>query len=468
MGVSQTSVVSIVQTCADSDNHPPLYYLLLHFWMLPFGQSEVAVRALSACLRVISVLLIYKVGSELFNRKLGMTASFLMAISNFAIYASQEARSYGLLLLLTLLSFLLFIKILRTDKPNKIHVIVYTITNILLCYTHLFGVLTVGAQVFYFLLFRRRYAKARLIFWGTQAVTLLCFSPWIYVLLTSTFQGAIHGLDWIPEASLIEIAHSLGKLGGAAYMWMPLGVLFMLILFALCLAGIFCPAKSREQQASDQHPQSSRSLKLWHLVAEPRTALLLLWFFSPTLISLIISLTIRPVFIARYLIEVTPALYLLTARGIENISSLVNTRIARKNAAQFMLILLVTLISASGLYTYYAHPNKEQWREATNLIEQEMKPGDAIVLYPDYLRHAFDYYYKDNLKIPVISHEVIENEEPISGKDRLWIVATTYESSEATSLELKNKVLARYGSDSLTLQEEFQWLVVYLFDITKY
>jgi uncharacterized membrane protein len=93
---------------------------MLHFWMLLFGQSEIAVRALSACLGIISVLLIYKVGRELYNRKIGLIASLLMTISTFAIYSSQEARQYSLLLLLTLLSFLFFIRIIKADK-NLLH-----------------------------------------------------------------------------------------------------------------------------------------------------------------------------------------------------------------------------------------------------------------------------------------------------------------------------------------------------------
>jgi hypothetical protein len=141
----------------------------------------------------------------------------------------------------------------------------------------------------------------------------------------------------------------------------------------------------------------------------------------------------------------------------------VNLRTARKNAATFTLIGLVCLISTPGLYNYYAHPHKEQWREATNFIEQESRAGDIVVIYPDYDQLPFNSYRKGDTEITVMSFEVIENGEPITSKERLWLVLSDYESTEAASI--KNDLFARYGSDSLIMQKEFFHVAVYLFSI---
>ena len=450
---AETSLASIVQKSISADVHPPLYNLLLHFWVLIFGQSEAAVRSLSACFGIISVLLLYKVGRVLFDRQVGLIASILMAISAFSIAYSQETRAYCLLLLLTLISFLILIKILKADKPGKIHLFFYSLTNIVLCYTHIFGLFVVGAQVLYFLLFRRRYTKSQLTFWGAQAVTLVGFSPWVYVLVTKTFQDSIQSLNWIPEPSFQIVARSLGSLSGAGYLWLPLGVLLMLVLLFLCLAGMFYSPKAQQQRASEVPQQSTKPMSLATSLAEPRTALLLIWFFFPLIISLILSFAIRPIFVSRYLIEITPALYLLAARGIDNIDSSVASRTARKNAATFTL----------GLYNYYAHPHKAQWGEATNFIEQESRAGDIVVIYPDYDQLPFNYYRKGDTEITVMPFEVIENGEPITSKERLWLVLSDYESTEATSI--KNDLFAHYGTDSLIMQKELFHVAVYLFSI---
>ena len=42
----------LLSEVAANDNHPPLYYVLLHFWVQAFGASEFALRSLSACRRL--------------------------------------------------------------------------------------------------------------------------------------------------------------------------------------------------------------------------------------------------------------------------------------------------------------------------------------------------------------------------------------------------------------------------------
>lgn len=508
--IAKTSLLSIIQSGINNDVHPPLYYLLLHFWMLLFGQSEAAIRSLSACFGIISVYLLYKVGRELFDHKVGLVASFLLAISAFAIYYSQEARQYSLLLLLTLLSFFFFIKILGADKPRKTYIFFYSLANILLCYTHIFGLFAIGSQVLYFLLFRSRYAKAQLAFWTAQTVTLVSFSPWIFVLVTSTFRETVHTLDWIPEPSVILVARTLGALAGAGFLRLPLGAFLMLVFLFLCLAGVFYFTKAAKQKDSEQPLPRAKLMSLVTSVAEPRTALLLMWFFFPFVMSLTLSLTVRPIFVSRYLIGVTPALYLLAARGINNISSSAKTdivraftnhfstpcfpqswgilrlgdtprsprqrglaplnspvnkrpHIARANLVTAAIVVLVSLVSLPGLYTLYAQPQKGDWREVVSFVQQEAKPDDIVVFYPDYHSITFDYYYKGDPKISVIASEVIEDEESLLGKERLWLVLPGYESNEDTSI--KQELLDRYGSDSLMLQKEFSNVTVYLFDI---
>lgn len=238
----------------------------------------------------------------------------------------------------------------------------------------------------------------------------------------------------------------------------------MLILFFLCLAGVFYSPKTEQPQSSNRPQQSNRLLRLWASVVEPRTFLMLVWFFFPLAASLIISFAIRPIFVSRYLIGIIPALYLLTALGIENVGSFVKARTMGTYVATFTLILLLILISLPGLYDYYAHHHKEQWREAVDFVELESRPNDAIVLYSDDGRFLFDYYYNGNPEIAVMSHNVIENEEPIIGKERLWLILRNWEPTEVAPIT--NKLLARYGSDSLILEEKFIHIIVFLFDIS--
>ncbi len=79
------------------DQHPPLYYLLLHGWMARFGDWPYAVRLLSALFGTATIPLLYLTGKRLSNSMLGLSAAMLLALSPYHIFYSQETRMYTLL-----------------------------------------------------------------------------------------------------------------------------------------------------------------------------------------------------------------------------------------------------------------------------------------------------------------------------------------------------------------------------------
>ena len=102
------------------DGAPPLYYVLLHFWISAFGTSDVAVRSLSALFGVITLPLIWLAGKRLGGRPLGWAALLLLATSPFAIRYDTETRMYSLVALLTVLGFLALDRSLRQPRPGNL------------------------------------------------------------------------------------------------------------------------------------------------------------------------------------------------------------------------------------------------------------------------------------------------------------------------------------------------------------
>src|SRR3954452_9323693 len=84
------------------DGAPPLYYLLLHGWMSIFGTGDVAVRAFSGVLGILSLPLAYFAGARLGGtdpvrrRWIAWSAVLIVASSPYAIRYSNEARMYML------------------------------------------------------------------------------------------------------------------------------------------------------------------------------------------------------------------------------------------------------------------------------------------------------------------------------------------------------------------------------------
>jgi len=81
------------------DQHPPLYYSLLHFWILLFGSLEGAVRTLSALLSVLTIPVFYAACRRLLDGTTAAIAVFILAFSPFHVQFAQETRMYALLTL---------------------------------------------------------------------------------------------------------------------------------------------------------------------------------------------------------------------------------------------------------------------------------------------------------------------------------------------------------------------------------
>ena len=102
-------------TLRGGDPHPPLYYLLMHYWVR-LGQTELILRLPSALSGVLSVLLLYVLMRRWGQRWAALTAALLLAIAPMHVWYSQEARMYALVCLWGLASVLAFTWAIRTDS----------------------------------------------------------------------------------------------------------------------------------------------------------------------------------------------------------------------------------------------------------------------------------------------------------------------------------------------------------------
>jgi 4-amino-4-deoxy-L-arabinose transferase-like glycosyltransferase len=89
---------------AGLDEHPPLYYILLHAWTLVAGGSAWSARLLSVLFSLGILVAAHVVGTRLAGRATGLVTAALLAVSVFHIEFAQEARMYTQLTLLATLS----------------------------------------------------------------------------------------------------------------------------------------------------------------------------------------------------------------------------------------------------------------------------------------------------------------------------------------------------------------------------
>jgi 4-amino-4-deoxy-L-arabinose transferase-like glycosyltransferase len=85
--------------------NPPLYYVLLRAWVSLFGETETALRSLSALAGSLFAPAVVAAGALRFGRSAGLWAGALAALAPLHVYYSQEARAYALLTLALLLAY---------------------------------------------------------------------------------------------------------------------------------------------------------------------------------------------------------------------------------------------------------------------------------------------------------------------------------------------------------------------------
>ncbi|HKO35699.1 MAG TPA: glycosyltransferase family 39 protein [Pyrinomonadaceae bacterium] len=192
--------------------HPPLFYAVLKIWIVIGGESLVWLRLLSVLFAVAGIAPFYLLCRELNLKPNERNLAFtVIAVSGFLIKYTQEVRMYSLLLLLSVTSIWLFVRLLRNSRPRALAAL--TVCNLLLVYTHYYGWLLVFAQACVVLIsYRRSFSRFLL----SAAVLIFTYIPWIYAVATfrEPAKGLAQNIGWIkrPNAGdLVEYFVLLNK-----------------------------------------------------------------------------------------------------------------------------------------------------------------------------------------------------------------------------------------------------------------
>ncbi|HEY4497278.1 MAG TPA: glycosyltransferase family 39 protein [Candidatus Paceibacterota bacterium] len=96
-------------------DHPPLVFLIQHFFMRIFGEHAWAFRLPSALFGIASVLLLYLIGKELYSKNTGLVAAGLLAITVNHVYISRVGLQESYVLFFILLASYLFLRAQKND-----------------------------------------------------------------------------------------------------------------------------------------------------------------------------------------------------------------------------------------------------------------------------------------------------------------------------------------------------------------
>jgi len=366
-----------------SDVHPPLYYLSMHFWS-SLGKSELALRAFSALLGVLSIPLIFILGKRLFNARVGLFSSAILAFSQFHLRYAQTLRSYTLAVFLVLLSTYFFVAYLQENKLK--HLLLYVFASAFCLYTHYYTALVLIAQNIYFFINYRKYKQIFKKWILSQAGILLLFSFWLptfYMQISNPSPNAygviseqinlfqFNANNLFIRLAMILFHMSVGYLKASfSNPFFLLVLITTIILFSVSLFNLKNSVKE----------DRSKVFLVLALFLIPLLIMIPLWYSG---------LTVRLLY-ARYLVFFSPFYYLLVAKGIDSLKPL---RFLSKINWKLVFVILILAFNMCSMYAYFRYDNqRENIRQAAGFVKSNAGAGDIVALYDSQLAFHFKYY----------------------------------------------------------------------------
>ena len=475
--VANHSVVDMLQWIIKIDQHPPLYYLLLHYWIALNGDTPYYARLLSALFGAGTIPIIYLIGKRMSGAVMGLAAAVFLALSLFNIYYAQETRMYTFLTFNAAVAIYALVRLL-TDSRS-----VSPIGSQFLEYLHAWctsGPAEPNTQGDFSYkdetrnqtgwrawIFRHRWLPIQTIETDLAWVTFIVFSAAtllshntavffslatnIFVLGLMLFQR-IKQSGPLPAFQAPSIGNWVKAQIGIFLLWSPWLLVFIKQAsrvdqeFWIPKPSWDAVTQTLRALLNPSAPGQASQVMTWILCAVLcfglvyyRKKLSIFLFLAalfaiPFLGELIVSIR-RPIFIDRTLIWITIPLFLVLAAGIAQL--------------RFRLLIIVALgiLGTNYLFStgdYYRFVQKEDWSTAAGYVANFAQKDDLVLFNSNFVEIPFDYYFKPYEKqyfiqvekygVPedlfdsgILEPKMTDSDIPklislLSGHNRVWLV----------------------------------------------
>lgn len=438
---------SMINVAQGAENCPPLSHGFFGIW-LKFGDSDFWVRLLPALVGVIAIYYMYLLALRLAGRKIALTAAFLLAISPFHLWYSQEARPYSFLVLFSIAGMYYFLTSIETN--SRWSRFMYVCSTVGALYMHPFAVFTIATQFLYVLLYVR---QPRTAMWARVldvSIPMLLYVPWILHMLTIADRAAGYEKP-VGLASLLyafytfSLGFSVGPSLPELHVNTSVRAFFPYLKVILPFAAVYAFLSIKGIVAGKCSPSRVRML-------------LLMWLIIPIIGGYVLTLCTQVTFNVRYISTSVVPYLTIVALGIASLGRV------RWHA---VALAAVTICCGYSLRNYYFDPTyyKEDIRGAAAYIDRTARANDAVMAVDI---RTFVRYYRGAAPLVNLDDAESEVDTTLEFCDleqyrfrRLWLVY-----SREWLIDPEGRLMPELASRYTVLEEHsFPHVQVVLYDL---
>lgn len=352
---AQQTVPELLQTL-NKEANPPLYYLILHFWIKLFGIGLFAVKSLNIILSIGTAFFLFKLTKKVGNVWIIFSVSACFLFSNLHFDFSHEIRAFQLVLLLTAASYYVLLSFIETQK--KTWLLTLVILNAAMPFSHYNAVLVPLVQFLGVLFYWNENKKIVVQLFLSYVFSALLFLPQLIV-----FKGVIPDENfWLGLSTWDDFKFIFAKVIGNDTAFLALVTPYFLSPIIMILGLKF---------------KWFSEIFSWRIFLQ---------FWMLFLIPLLLNYALAqntPSFQVRYVLFTSFGLYLSIAYLFLNLEK------GKWFVRSYFLFLILQF-----LYQFVpAKRDGEGWKETAEMVHSFQKRKVAIVISSSYKSRDFMYYY---------------------------------------------------------------------------
>jgi uncharacterized membrane protein len=184
--------------------HPPLYFVILRFWMQAFGNTIATIRSLSVLISLLLFPAIYWLCWELFaSSAVGWMAIVLTAISPINLWLAQDAREYGLWMVTIALTSAALLRALRIETRTSW--LLYALTLALGFYSYLLtGLVAIAHGIYVLILQGFHWNRTTKVFSIALGIGTIAILPWMLIVIQH-FEIIKLSTEWLKNSLPLPI-----------------------------------------------------------------------------------------------------------------------------------------------------------------------------------------------------------------------------------------------------------------------